>query len=58
MNMEIANLVIGVLSLCVNILMLVKVNDISKNQTANGGGTNKSVEQKVRGRDNTTTAIQ
>ena len=57
--MEVANLVISALSLVVNVMMLVKVNDISKKQSNNNkGDSNKSANQMVKGKKNTSTINQ
>ena len=56
--MEVASLVISALSLVVNIMMLVKVDDILKNQINNKGDSNKNANQMVKGKNNTTTINQ
>ena len=56
--MEIASLIISALSLVVNIMMLVKVNDILKNHINNNGDNSKNAVQVVRGKDNETTLNQ
>lgn len=50
--MEIANLVIAVLSLIVNIIMLTKVNQIAQNAMQSDGHSNKNANQVVKGKYN------
>lgn len=50
--MEIANLIVAILSLFVNILMLRKVNQILKASVQSGGTDNQNVIQSVKGKSN------
>lgn len=56
--MEVANLVIGILSLVVNIIMLKKVDDVLKNIIQNNGSNNKNANQQINGKNNTSTINQ
>lgn len=51
-TMEIANLIVAILSLFVNILMLRKVNQILKASVQSGGTDNQNVIQSVKGKSN------
>lgn len=50
--MEIASLIVAILSLIVNILMLFKVDKIFKNTIQAGGSENQNTIQKVSGKNN------
>lgn len=50
--MEIASLIVAVLSLIVNMLMLFKVDKISKSTIQTGGTENQNTIQKVSGKNN------
>lgn len=51
-TMEIANLIVAILSLFVNILMLRKVDQILKASVQSGGTDNQNVIQSVKGTSN------